>query len=51
MLYNGQSNICPICGGKIIHSYTGNVTSKQLDDEYKLVKEFISRLKGLKDGK
>ena len=31
--YDGRSKICPICGGKIIHPYTGYVTSEQLDEE------------------
>ena len=33
--YDGYGNICPICGGKIIHPYTGLVTSEQLDEESK----------------
>ena len=31
--YDGRSKVCPICGGKIIHPYTGYVTSEQLDEE------------------
>lgn len=31
--YDGMSKICPVCGGKIIHPYTGHVTSEQLDEE------------------
>ena len=31
--YDGRSKVCPICGGKIIHPYTGHVTSEQLDEE------------------
>lgn len=33
--YDGYGTICPICGGKIIHLYTGLVTSEQLDEESK----------------
>lgn len=35
MYFDGNSKICPICGGKIIHSYTGLVTSEQLEEESK----------------
>lgn len=33
-LYDGMSNICPICGRKIKHPYTGYVTSEQLDEDF-----------------
>ena len=26
--YDSRSKVCPICGGKIIHPYTGYVTSE-----------------------
>ena len=35
MYFDGKSKICPICGGKIIHPYTGLVTSEQLEEESK----------------
>lgn len=31
--WDGFGKVCPICGGKIIHPYTGEVTSEQLDEE------------------
>lgn len=34
MYYDGMSKVCPICKGKIIHPYTGMVTSEQLDEEF-----------------
>ena len=33
-LYDGTSDMCPICGGKIKHPYTGHVTSEQLDEDF-----------------
>jgi hypothetical protein len=33
--YDGRGTTCPVCGGKIIHPYTGLVTSEQLDEESK----------------
>lgn len=35
MYYSGKGNICPICGGRIKHPYTGLVTSEQLEEDYK----------------
>ena len=35
MLFSGEDNICPICGGKIKHPYTGLVTSEQIDEDIK----------------
>lgn len=32
-LYEGTETECPICGGKIKHQYTGNVTMEQLDED------------------
>ena len=29
--YNGV--ICPVCGGRIKHPYTGEVTSEQIDED------------------
>ena len=31
--YDGQGNICPLCGGKIKHEYTGIVTSEQMEED------------------
>lgn len=28
-----DTSVCPICGGKIKHPYTGNVSSEQLDED------------------
>lgn len=41
MYFDGNSKICPICGGKIIHPYTGLVTSEQLEEEKQQVKEIL----------
>lgn len=32
-LYEGTETRCPVCGGRIKHEYTGNVTSEQLDED------------------
>ena len=32
--YDGCGKICPICGGKIKHEYTGNVTSEQMEEDF-----------------
>lgn len=32
-LYEGTETECPICGGRIKHPYTGNVTSEQLEED------------------
>ena len=32
--YDGYGSICPICGGKIKHEYTGYVTKEQLDEDF-----------------
>ena len=31
--YTGNSDICPVCGGRIKHPYTGEVTSEQLEED------------------
>ena len=31
--YNGASDVCPVCGGRIKHPYTGMVTSEQLEED------------------
>ena len=31
--YNGNSDICPVCRGKIKHPYTGVVTSEQSEED------------------
>ena len=31
--YTGNGDICPVCGGKIKHPYTGEVTSEQLEED------------------
>ena len=33
-LYEGTETKCPICGGRIKHQYTGNVTSEQLEEDF-----------------
>lgn len=33
MYYSGEDNICPICGGKIKHPYTGNVSIEQIEED------------------
>lgn len=34
MYYDGTSEVCPICGGKIVHQFTGLLEdTSQLDDE------------------
>ena len=32
-LCEGTETECPICGGRIKHQYTGNVTSEQLEED------------------
>ena len=32
--YDGRGNICPLCGGKIKHPYTGSVTSEQMEEDF-----------------
>lgn len=34
MYYSYDCKICPICGGKIKHPYTGSVSSEQLDEDF-----------------
>ena len=34
MYYDGMSKVCPVCGGKIIHQYTGCVTDEQMEEEF-----------------
>ena len=34
LFFDGNSKVCPLCGNKIIHPYTGYVTSEQLDEEF-----------------
>ena len=31
--YTGNGDICPVCGGRIKHPYTGEVTSEQLEED------------------
>ena len=31
--YTGNGEICPVCGGKIKHPYTGEVTSEQIEED------------------
>ena len=31
--YTGNGDICPVCGGKIKHPYTGEVTSEQIEED------------------
>ena len=31
--YTGNGDICPVCGGRIKHPYTGEVTSAQLEED------------------
>lgn len=31
--YTGNGDICPVCGGKIKHPYTGEITSEQLEED------------------
>lgn len=33
--YTGASDVCPVCGGRIKHPYTGLVTSEQLEEDEK----------------
>lgn len=33
MYYSGKDNICPICGGKIKHPYTGSVSIEQIEED------------------
>lgn len=33
MYYLGKGNICPICGGKIKHPYTGTVSIEQIEED------------------
>lgn len=33
--YNGLGSTCPVCGGKIKHQYTGNITSEQMEEDSK----------------
>ena len=33
MYYSGEDNICPICGGKIKHPYTGSVSIEQIEED------------------
>ena len=32
--YDGQGNICPLCGGKIKHPYTGYVTTEEIEEDF-----------------
>lgn len=31
--YTGNGDICPVCGGRIKHPYTGEVTSEQIEED------------------
>ena len=31
--YSGRSSVCPVCGGKIKHPYTGSVSSEQIEED------------------
>lgn len=32
--YDGQGNICPLCGGKIKHPYTGHVITEEIEEDF-----------------
>lgn len=33
MYFTGEDDICPICGNKIKHPYTGSVTLEQIEED------------------
>lgn len=35
LYYSYDEKICPVCGGRIKHQYTGNVTPEQFEEDMK----------------